>query len=588
MTLHAWLSVATALFSVGLLAFTRLSADLVLLSGLSLLLLTGVLSPQEALAGFANEGMITVGVLYVVVAGLQETGALAWVGASLFGKPRSLVGAQARLMLPTAAASAFLNNTPLVAMLIPTVSDWAKKQGLAASKLMIPLSYAAILGGTCSLIGTSTNLVVNGLLLSETDLPGLGMFTLAWVGVPSAALGVLYVLLVSRWLLPDRRAPVSRFDDLRQYTMELQVEQGPLVGQTIEAAGLRQLPGAFLADIERGEQVLAAVSPQTVLEPGDRLRFVGVVEAMTGLRKLRGLTPATEQLGKLDAAPERLALVEAVVSDRCPLIGKSIREGRFRTVYGAVVVAVARGGERVRQKIGDVVLRPGDTLLLETRPSFAARQRDAKDFYLVSAVADSSPPRHGRAPLALALLIGMVTLVTFNLLSMLEASLLAAGLLLVSNCVTWGAARRSLDWPVLLTIAASFGLGRALEVSGAAGVVAGGLTDLGAGKPWLSLVLIYGVTTLFTEMITNNAAAVLVFPIAQATAATLDVSFLPFAVAIMMAASASFATPIGYQTNLMVLNPGGYRFSDYLRVGLPLNLLLWALSSLLIPVFYPF
>lgn len=584
---EAWVSVGVIIFNISLLVFTRVGADIVLVSGVTILLLAGILTPDEAFSGLANEGMITVGVLYIVVAGLRETGGVNWLGQRLFGRPEQLPEAQLRIMAPVAALSAVLNNTPLVAMMIPAVADLAKRHHFAASKLMIPLSYAAILGGTCSLIGTSTNLVVNGLLLEQTDVR-LQLFDIAWVGVPATLVGIGFILLLSRWLLPDRSAAVGERTDPREYTLEMLVEpSGALVGKTIEAAGLRHLPQLYLAELERGARVIPAVAPEEVLQGGDRLVFVGIVESVVDLNKIRGLIPAPEQVAKLTTPRSQRALIEAVVSNSSPLVGKSVREGRFRTLYNAVIIAVARNGTRLNQKIGDITLQVGDTLLLEASPGFAEAQRNSRDFFLVSRLANSNPLRHERALLALVILVGMVAVVTLGWLSMLQAALLAAGLMLWTRCLTGAVARRSVDWQVLIVIAASFGLGQALEVTGAADAIASALVTLAGGRPYLSLVVIYLLTMLFTEVITNNGAAVLMFPIALATATSLDANFTTFAVCLMMAASASFSTPIGYQTNLMVFGPGGYRFTDYFRIGIPLALAVAGITLVVAPLVWP-
>jgi len=586
---EAWTTVGLIAFLIAVLLATRLSADVILIGGASLLLVLGILEPRDALAGLATEGMVTVGVLYVVVAGVRATGGVAWVVQNLLGRPRSIFRAQARVMGPVAAVSAFLNNTPVVAMMIPAVSEWARKMRFPVSRLMIPLSYAAIFGGVCTLIGTSTNLVVNGLVISETDMGSLGMFTITWVGLPCALVGIAYVLLFGRWLLPDRRPAVSTSDDPRQYTVEMIVEPGgPLVGKTIEQAGLRHLPNLYLMEIERDGEIRAVVSPQETLDGNDRVVFVGIVGSIVELQKMRGLKPATDQIFKLDAPASQRCLLEAVVSDSCPLAGVSIREGRFRTVYNAVVIAVARNGERVHGKIGDIVLRPGDTLLLEAHPSFTQQHRDSRDFFLVSRVHDSERPRYERAWLAMVILFGMVAVVTFGWLSMLKAALVAAGLMIVTRCTRISEAHRAVDWHVLLVIAAAFALGTALQKTGAAQTIAGELVGVAGQRPWLALALVYAVTVCFTEVITNSAAAILVFPIAHATAQSLDVNFMPFVAAIMIGASSSFATPIGYQTNLMVYGPGGYRFLDYLRIGLPLDVIMGVVTVLLAPFIWLF
>ncbi len=587
---HAWATVSIILLIFALLVSNRVSTDVLIVGGVTLLVLIGILPLDDAVAGMANQGMLTVAVLYVVVAGLQETGGVTWLGQRLLGRPKTLLSAQARLMLPVAGFSAFMNNTPLVAMLIPAVAEWAKQHRLSVSKLMIPLSYAAIFGGTCTLIGTSTNLVVAGLWLSTfPDKAPIGMFDIAWVGIPCCTAGIAYVLVFSRWLLPDRKPAISPQDDPRAYTVEMNVDTGSaLVGKSIEEAGLRQLAGLFLAEIDRQGQVLPAVSPQERLLEGDRLVFVGVVDSIVDLHRVRGLTPASDQVFKLDAPRSQRCLIEAVVSDTCALVGKTIRDGHFRTIYNAVVIAVARNGERINMKIGDIVLRPGDTLLLEAHPNFADQQRNSRDFYLVSKIENSNPPRHEKAVLAMVILAGMIGAITLLGVPTLMGAMTAAGLMIITRCVPGSVARKSVDWQVLIVIAASFALGRALEITGAADFIAHTLVGLAAENPWTTLIIVYGVTMLFTELITNNAAAVLVFPIAHSISQQLDVDFTPFAMSIMMAASASFSTPIGYQTNLMVLGPGGYRFSDYFRIGIPLNLTMWAITSALAPLIWPF
>ncbi len=589
MDVAAWYTLGVVLVVVTTLVLTRIGPDLVFIGGLTLLLVAGVVTPQEALAGFANPGVITVGALYIVVAGLRETGGIQWLSQQLLGRPKTLRSAQFRLMLPVTAMSALLNNTPVVAMLIPAVSDWSKRYRLPVSKLMLPLSYAAIFGGTITLIGTSTNLVINGLLISNAVTPQLGLFDLAWVGVPGAIAGVVFILVTSRWLLPDRRPARSLLENPREYSVEMLVQPGgPLVGKSIEEAGLRSLPETYLAEIERGERIIPAVAPQERLVAGDRLVFIGVVDSVVELQKIRGLSPATEQVFKLQAPRSERMMFEAVVSDSFPLRGQTIREGRFRSRYDAVVIAVARSGRRINRKVGDIALRAGDTLLLEARPSFAERRRNSRDFFLISSIEGSSPPRHERALLAAGILFAMVSAVTLNILSMLQASLLAACVMMVSRCVSGEVARRSLDGRVLLVIAAAFGLGQGLESTGAAAAIADTILGLAGSAPWANLVAIYLMTAIFTALMTNNAAAVLMFPIALTLAQQLQVSVLPFAVTIMFAASASFATPMGYQTNLMVYGPGGYRFTDYLRLGVPLNILIGLITVLLTPLVWSF
>ncbi len=568
---------------------SQISPDVILCVGVTLLVTLQVLTPAEAIAGMANEGMITVALLFIVAVGLRETGGMAMLMQPLLGHLRSLTQAQARLMTPVVIMSAFLNNTPLVAMLLPVASDWGRRYQLSVSKLLMPLSFASILGGTCTLIGTSTNLLVSALLAKEPGMPRLALLDMAWVGLPCALIGDGFILLSSRWLLPERRTATPVADDAKEYTIEMLIEPGgALEGQTIEQAGLRNLAGMYLMEINRDKQVLAAVSPHERLWGNDQLVFVGVVESIVDLQRMRGLIPATDQLFKLSEPRGKRRLVEAVVSSTCPLAGQTIRDGRFRTVYNAVVIAVTRNGERLRQKIGDIVLRPGDTLLLETHSWFADKHRNSHDFYLVSRIEDSAPPRHERAWVAVATLGLMVAVMMVGLMPTLNAVMLAAGIMILTKCCSAATARRSINWQVIIVIAAAFAMAQAMENTGAALAVAHTLLGLAGDNPWAALAMVYDVTMLFTNVITNNAAAVMIFPIALETAQTLGVSPVPFMIALMMAASCGFATPIAYQTNLMVYGPGSYRFSDYLRFGGPLSLLMWGLTVALTPLFWPF
>jgi di/tricarboxylate transporter len=618
MGFEAWLTLAVVAVVLGVLATSRVPPDVALFGGLAVLLLAGVMDTDEALAGFGNEGVITIALLFVVGAGVVETGAVTWVADRLFGRPASALVALVRMMIPTAVLSALMNNTPLVAMLIPAVNEWAKNRKIAPSKLLIPLSYAAILGGVCTLIGTSTNLVVNGMVIRAHDaqvvagaapsLPrGLGMFDIAWVGIPCAVVGLTFLALVGRHLLPDRKTSMATVSDPREYTIEMQVEPGsPLVGQSIEEAGLRHLSGLYLAEIYREGTVLPAVGPQEKLRGNDHLVFVGIVDSVVDLHRIRGLTPATNQVFKLDSPRSQRCLIEAVTSHNCPLVGKTIRDGRFRSLYNAVIIAVARHGERVRGKIGDIVLRAGDTLLLEAHPTFVNEHRHSQSFYLVSQIENSSLPRYDRGAMAIGILLAMVAVVTFsesrgavtisvgegtwNLgqITMLKGAMAAAALMLATRCVSVDRARRSIDLHVLVAIAASLGIGRALERSGAAEAITQTSLALMQGNPYVALVVLYFVTLLMTEVLTNTAAAAVMFTFALSTAQLLGADSHPFIICVMVAASCGFASPIGYQTNLMVYGPGGYRFSDYLRVGVPLDIIVGIVALIAIPWAWPF
>ncbi len=609
---EAWLVSAVVVLLVMALAKEVAGADLLCVAALTVLLLAGEIDRawqasqlpagaeastiksklpgvNEAAAGFGNTGLLTVGALFLVVAGLVQTGGMNLIAEPLLGRPKTVFSAQLRLLLPVTTMSAFLNNTPIVAMFMPVCDDIAKKSRISPSKLFMPMAFAATFGGVCTMIGTSTNLVVNGLIESQTDHEPFKMWDIAWVGIPCAIVGCAYILIFSRWLLPDRQPALSLSDDPRKYTVEMEVEPGGvLVDRSIEQAGLRHLPGLFLAEIERAGEVLPAPGPWERLRASDRLVFVGIVESVVDLRKLRGLRPATNQLVKLGAPETQRCLMEAVVSNRCPLVGKNIRDGRFRSKYNAAVIAVARDGERIPGKIGDIVLHAGDTLLLEAHNDFARTNRNSSDFYLVSHVENSAPMRHGRAWLALGLLIVMIGVTSFLEVDMLAAALVVGLLMIATRCVTAAEARQSIDWPVLVTIGAALGLGKALQSSGLAVTVADQLVRWAGPSPYVQLAVIYFLGMLLTELVTNNAAAVLMFPLAMETSESLGVNYVPFVMAIMIAASMGFATPFGYQTNLMVYGPGGYKFSDYLRLGIPLDLLMMAVTVILAPLIWPF
>jgi di/tricarboxylate transporter len=575
MAFEGWLTSAVTVAMVLVMAFNLAAPDLVLVAGLTVLLASGVLTPAEAFVGFSNSAVVTIATLFVVAAGVRETGGLDFVGRRILGRPRSMAGAQLRMMLPVSGMSAFLNNTPVVAMMVPLVTDWARRCGMNSSKLLIPLSYSAILGGTCTLIGTSTNLVVAG--MAETRQPDLhfGMFDIAQLGLPVLVVGTLYVVLMSNWVLPRRGSMAPSFDNPREYTVAMRLQKdSPIVDQTIEDAGLRNLPGLFLVEIERDEEVMPAVGPHTRLRAQDQLLFAGVVDSVVDLRKIRGLVPATDQVDKLQGRPER-RLVEAVIAAQSDLAGQSVRQTGFRTLYNAAIIAVHRQGQRIRSKVGDIVLQPGDVLLLETPPQFVNRYRHDPNFALLGEVEGGRPPKHDKAWIALVILLAMVALNTADILPLVTAALIASGVMLLTRCLTGEQARHALELRVLLAIASALGIGAALEESGAADAISRGILSFAVSLgPVAVLAAIYVATAMLAGVVTTTAAAALMFPIAAATAQTADIDLKPVSFVVMIAASTAFSTPIGYQTNLMVYGPGGYKFGDFLRLGVPLQLIL--------------
>lgn len=585
---QAWLAISLTLGVLATLALTHLSPHLAMLAALTVLSVTGVLSAQEALAGFANDGLITVAAMFVIAAGLDASGGIDLLVNRLLGRPAGARRAQLRIAAPVTALSGLLNNTPLVAAMIPALHAWSRKIGVAPSKLMIPLSYSAILGGTLTLIGTSTNLVVNGQYQALTGKPGFELFAITPLGLPVALVGVGFMLLVFPRLLPDRKESTP-FSNLREFTLEVAVAaDGPLVGKTVEQAGLRHLRRIYLVEIERDGNIVTAVPSQEKLRGGDRLVFAGDTQAVSDLLRINGIVPSIAGDGAGSLAVERAErrLVEAVVSPHCDAVGHAIRDTRFRDRYGAAVLAVARNGERVPGNLGSIELQAGDTLLLEARPAFVSRQRYTKDFLLINDL-ETEQPRHERAYLAWAILLAMIGTAGAGWVSILNAALLAAGAMLLTGCCSVAQAEKSLDLTVLLTIAAAFALGTALEKTGAAASIANSLLAISGDRPWLMLVMTYVTVMLLTEIITNNAAAMLMLPTVLAMAQSAQLNAEPFVFAVMMAASASFATPIGYQTNLMVYGPGNYRFTDFLRVGVPMNLVIGATTITVLLLGWP-
>ncbi len=584
---QAWLSLGLTAGAVLLLVFTRFSPHLILMGALTILGVTGVLSAQEALAGFSNPGLITVAAMFVVAAGLHASGGIDLLVNKLLGRPRSTVAALTRLFIPVVPLSGFLNNTPVVATMIPAINAWSRRINIAPSKLMIPLSYAAILGGCLTLIGTSTNLVVSGQYHALTGKPGFSLFDITPIGLPVALIGMAFMLLVLPRVLPDRREQ-KPFENMREFTLEVAVDpDGPLVGLSVEQAGLRSLERVYLVEIDRRDSIVTAVPSEEILRGGDRLVFAGETEAISDLLRINGIVASINRdKGPLAEDRAERRLVEVVVSQSCSSIGETVRSSRFHDRYGAIVLAVARNGERVAGNLGNIIIKPGDTLLLEARPVFVSRQKYNKDFLVMNDL-DTVQPRHKKALLAWGILLALVTAAGLDVISMLNASLLGAGAMLISGCLSVSQAEKSVDLPVIITIAASFALGAALEKTGVASVLALNIVSLSGGHPWLLLVLTYATVSLMTETITNNAAAVIMVPIILAITEQAGLHPEPFMYAVMMAASASFATPLGYQTNLMVYGPGGYRFSDFARAGIPMNLVIGIATVTVILLGYP-
>ena len=580
---HPWLVGAVLVTAVILMVRGR-APDIALLCGLVVVMLAGVIDAGTAIRGFGNEGLLTVAALFVVAAGMQNTGTIRWLASLLLRSGSGIRSTLANLCIPTAFVSAFLNNTPIVAVLTPATIDFAKRQRYSPSKLLMPLCFATTLGGTLTLIGTSTNLVVAGLVESAINTAGpdklnglhaIGFFEITPIGLPLAIIGIAYLIFAAPKILPQRIPVIEPLSDPRQYTARLEVAAGgPLDGRTIAEAKLRRLDGLFLVEIQRTGDSISAPGPDQRLRGNDTLVFAGAVEQIVTLRSTPGLNPDGEK--KTSTNSRGRLMIEAVISNSFPGLKSSIREFGFRARYDAAVIAVARNGERVTGRIGDIILQVGDTLLLEANESFLARNRSSRDFFLVSGL-PSSDLRPQRAILALSILIAMIGAATYSG-NMLAPALAAAVAMVVCGCLRAADARASIDISILLVIGAGLGLSNAVEASGLGASLGQFILGLGAGSVLASLAAVYLVTVILTSLISNAAAAAIVFPLALATATQAHTDPMPFVLAVLFAASAAFATPIGYQTNLMIYGPGGYRFSDFVRFGFTLNIIAFIIT----------
>ena len=619
---HSWIAIASVLFVfLGLQLRRGAPTDLLFLLALVAVTLAGVITPEEAFRGFSNPALLTIAGLLVVAAGLRSAGVLDWVGKKMLGSVETERSALLRLVPALIASSAFMLNTALVAMAAPIVVDWCRRKQISPSRLLLPVSYLTILGGVCTLIGTSTTLIANGILkteqerrivelnelntqlragtnsaelaaeISEKDAfikrsAPMGLFELGEVGLPCAIVGALFMIFVAPRLLPNRTDLIEQLgEQRREYLVEMLVlPMCPLIGEDVESAGLRHLPGLFLIEIDRDGDTLTPVSPQDVIHAGDRLIFPGVVSTIVDLEKIPGLVPAADITYELHPETRtRRRLTEVVLSRTSPLIGQSVKAANFRRLYNAAVVAIHRNGVRLTNKIGSIGLEPGDTLLLQTRDDFVSAYRNSRDFYLVSSVEGESSRRHDKAKLAASLVLALIVwlvlgaipnLLPANLASPAVASLAVAVVMIVTGCLRVSEARNALDIRVLVTIAAALGLGLALEASGAARMIATGMITAVGDNPYLLLTVVYFTAIIMTELISNNAVAAMLLPLSIAVAEVGSIHPRPFILAIALAASLSFATPIGYQTNLMVMGPGGYKPIDYLRCGGPLAILI--------------
>lgn len=585
----AWLTIATVVIVFALMIFTKLPADFVFIGSMAFLYITGILDTKEALHGFSSDSVVTVGVLFIVVAALTATGVLRWISQKLLGTPKSYAGAIAHLMIPVSALSAFLSNTAVVAMFINVVTIWSKKLNIAPSRLLIPLSYASVLGGVCTLIGTPPNLIISGLYHNATGQT-IGMFDITGIGLICWTVGFLTILLFNK-LLPVRKSAGEVFSSTQDFTVELLVPSDcPSIGQTLEEAGLYDVDGGHIIELLRfDKEIISPVMKDEFIMGGDRLIYTGRPEKILQLRSSHKLVTASTHVysfNDLQTTDRRQALV--TIPDNSALIGRKLSRIHFEEKHNVVLVAISRDGKRVEESPREVPLYPGDTLLLECTEAFLNTADDyQKEFLLLNKV-EKEAPINGKTLLAGLIMLAMILLTAFNVFSLLQAALLAAFAMIVTRCCSISKARDTIDWSVLMIFAGSLALGSAIQKTGIASVVAHNLLESCGSHPLIAMGAIYLVTTIMTEFISNTAASAIIFPIAYSTALSLGVNPMPFVVAIMISASSSFATPIGSPTHMMVYGPGGYRFTDYMKIGLILNITIMATALIAIPLIWPF
>ena len=581
----AWFVILVVVLVFALQVFTKLPSDLVFLGGMGLLLVSGVIPASAVLGSFSSSTVVLIGALFVVVCGLVHTGFLQWVVRYCLGSPKTYRKAIIRLMLPVAALSSFLNNTAVVALFTGVVRLWAKKLGIAPSKLLIPLSYASGMGGICTLIGTPPNLLISGFYTKETGI-ALSIFTPTLVGLFCLLVGLLSVIALSR-LIPVRQSPEDALQGTGNYTVELMVPtMSSLVGKTVKEAGLDNVDGGHLIEIIRMDrEVITAVDDEEFIFGGDRLIFSGDVEKILALRDVHQLVNATHHIFSLDEVEKNRKLRVATVGFRSSLIGIRICDTQFENENNLVLVAIAREGDVVKGSPREMELKAGDTLLMECPQQFHIDAQSKYDLMEMSAESLYKPDK--RTLYSSLIMIAMVTISSLGYLTLLQAAFIAAFAMIACRFCTIDQARESIDWRLLMIFAGSISLGTAIQDTGIAEWISQGILVVCNGSPLVALAGICLVGTFITEFTSNTATAAIFFPIAYQTAVNMDVNPLTFCVALMVSVSSSFATPIGSPTHMIVYGPGGYRFADFARIGIPMNFIIWIANLFITLLLFP-
>ena len=583
--LYAWITILTVLTMFTVLLLTKLRADVVFLGAISILFVTGVLNAKEAFSGFSSTSVVIIGVLFVVVSGLTHTGVLQWIVKNLLGQPESYSKAVVRLMLPVAALSSFLSNTTVVALFVGIVKMWSKKLGISPSKLLIPLSYASGMGGVCTLIGTPPNLIISGLYAENTG-EAMNVLTTTVPGLFCLFIGVLSIIAM-RKLLPNRKTPESAFESTSEYTVELVVpSDNPHIGETVNEAGLNDVRGGNLIEVVHYDEFVSPANGEEILMGGDRLIFSGQIDEILDLKHSHGLVSADHHVFTLSEIDSSRQLRTAFVTFGSSLIGKSIGGTTFEKDNGLVLVAVARRGERIKQSPREVVLQAGDTLLLDCPPNMKINESSltAKLHFFDS---DQVPNIGKKTLISTTIMMAMVVLSALNVIPLLQCAFLAAIAMLIFRCCNVDQAMKAINWEILMVFAGSVVLGIAIQKTGIAERLAFGILDVCGDNPIVVMTAICFVGTFITEFISNTAAGAMFFPIMYQAAEKLGYEPFPFLVALMVSVSSSFATPIGSPTHMLVYGPGGYRFSDFMRIGLLMNIIILAANIFIVNIIYP-
>ena len=583
--LYAWITITTVLTMFSILLFTKLRADLVFLGAIGVLFVTGVLDAKEAFSGFSSSSVVVIGVLFVVVAGLTHTGVLQWIVKHLLGQPTSYAKAVVRLMLPVAALSSFLSNTTVVSLFVGIVKMWSKKLGISPSKLLIPLSYASGMGGVCTLIGTPPNLIISGLYAENTG-EAMNVLATTLPGLFCLFVGVLSIIAMHR-LLPDRKAPESAFESTTDYTVEMLVpSDNRFIGQTIAEAGLAEVKGGNLIELIHFDTVISPVPADEPLMGGDRLVYAGQVDEILDLRKSHGLVNADHHVFSMNEIEKDRQFHTAFVTFSSSLIDKRICDSSLEKEYNLVLVAVARSGQRIDQSPREVRLRAGDTLLFES-PAKVHIQTDRLSSQLQFFDSPQVPNISSKTILSTVIMLAMVVISALGILPLLQCAFIAAAAMLLLRCCSTDQAMKSINWDILMVFAGSVVLGLAIQKTGIAERLAFGILDVCGTNPIVVMTAICLVGTFITEFISNTAAGAMFFPIMYEAAEKLGYEPYPFLIALMISVSSSFATPIGSPTHMLVYGPGGYRFSDFMRIGLLMNIIILVANIFIVNLIYP-